>query len=95
MRGTANSRTLPLPLPLSLSLSLSLSGSKRNLTQQPNHNDPDLSDKDLQPQFQYTDSSRSTDCALPKPLAAASQYLEPPVRCSSVVLLGTDHKQVT
>ena len=85
-------REMALSLSLSLNHSLCFSPplshrrEQRSLTSQPSHNDRDLFDTDLQPQFQYIDSSRSTDCPLTKPLAAASQYLEPPMHCSSVVL---------
>jgi len=73
-------------LALSLSISSSLSCELRSHTSQLSHNDPDLVDTDTQPQFQYTDSSRSYDYPLTKPLAAASLYLEPLVNCSSVDL---------
>jgi hypothetical protein len=76
----------PWTLTIFLSLSLCLRRDQRGPTSQPSHTLPDLFDTDIHTQFQYIDSSRSSDCPLPKPLAAASQYLELPVHCSSVFL---------
>jgi len=68
---------------VSIFLPLSLHHQHRQKSQL-RHTDPDLFDTDLPPQFQYTDRSSSTNCPLHKPLAAASQYFEPP--CTAVLL---------
>ena len=67
---------LYLSISLSLSLSLSLRRDRRSLTPQNIHTGPEHFDTNLPPEFQYIDSSRSSDCPLPKPLAAARKYME-------------------
>jgi len=81
--------------PCEINFSISISPTSQT---QPNVaiiNDPVLYKLNLKPEFKSTDISSSTYCQIIKPLAAARQYMEQPVHCSSVVLLGTNDKQDT